>query len=145
MLISFVPVQYENANQAVSYYSTSTFQYDPGLIKWGAANLSNGTAISTGIGQYLSAIDGVKVIIYSGFFVGSLETNERNAAAGIIMEPISSSSLSNISRYDIRYVIVPNYLLGSDVGGHIIAFPSSYYREIGNFQYYTVYEFEGNI
>ncbi len=145
MLISFVPVQYENANQAVNYYSTSTFQYDPGLIKWGAGNLTNGTAISTGIGQYLSAIDGVKVIIYSGFFVGSLETDERNAAAGIIMEPISSSSLSNISRYDIRYIIVPNYLLGSDVGGHIIAFPSSYYREIGNFQYYTVYEFEGNL
>ena len=111
----------------------------------GCCEPSNGTAISTGIGQYLSAIDGVKVIIYSGFFVGSLETNERNAAAGIIMEPISSSSLSNISRYDIRYIIVPNYLLGSDVGGHIIAFPSSYYREIGNFQYYTVYEFEGNI
>ena len=145
MLFSFVPVQYENANQAVNYYSTSTFQYDPGLIKWGAGNLTNGTAISTGIGQYLSAIDGVKVIIYSGFFVGSLETDERNAAAGIIMEPISSSSLSNISRYDIRYIIVPNYLLGSDVGGHIIAFPSSYYREIGNFQYYTVYEFEGNL
>jgi hypothetical protein len=145
MLVSFVPVQYQNTNQAVTYYSTSTFQYDPGLVKWGSTNLGNGTAIAPEIGQYLSAIDGVRVIIYSGFFVGSLETTERNAAAGIILEPTSIYSFNNITKYDIRYIIVPNYLLNSVVGGHRISFPSKYYRDIGNFQYYKVYEFEGAI
>jgi hypothetical protein len=145
MLVSFVPVQYQNANQAVTYYSTSTFQYDPGLVKWGSTNLGNGTAIAPEIGQYLSAIDGVRVIIYSGFFVGSLETTERNAAAGIILEPTSIYSFNNITKYDIRYIIVPNYLLNSVIGGHRISFPSKYYRDIGNFQYYKVYEFEGAI
>ena len=139
-LLLMIPVQMAASAYSVSYYSTGTFQYDSTLVSWGAGNLSNGTVIAPStIGEYLSAVDGAKVITYTGFFVGMHELAMRNAAAQIVLNPGSNLSKNYTSQYDIRYVVIEKSLVNTTLDGHYISFPSSMYRDVLTTQYYEVF------
>ena len=95
-------------------------------------------------GNYLSAETGARVIIYSGFIVGSVEIEERNAALSVILNSTSRAALSNLSKYDIKYIVIQSIYLNTTFYGHLITFPASYYMYVGTFDSYVLYEVKAN-
>ena len=139
-LIIMAPVQILFASNTVSYYSSGDFEYSPSLIQFGYTHFNNGTVLAPNIGTFISSQDNAKVIIYTGFVVGPLQLEERNAGLSIIIASTSNSSLYNITKYNISYIIVQSWLLNTTVDGHIVAFPSPYYQLAGIFDSYNVYK-----
>jgi hypothetical protein len=84
------------------------------------------------------------VLIYSGFIVGSVEIEERNAALSVILNSTSRAALSNLSKYDIKYIVIQSIYLNTTIDGHLITFPASYYMYVGTFDSYTLYEVKAN-
>lgn len=140
LLLVLIPAQIVATENSLGFYSSGTFQYDQQLITWGKGNITNGTVVApSSIGEYLCAIDGLKVITYTGYFVGSNEVAQRNAAAEIVINSTSNQSLGYISRYSVSYVIVQKDLLGQKIDGHTIKFPSPLYSLVKTTQYYEVF------
>lgn len=146
VIIALISIPFQAASSAanVNYYSTGDFTYDQALVAWGQSNLANGTVVAPHIGNYLSAVDGVPVIIYGDFLVGSIQINQRNAAISLILNPGSTSSLQNITKYSIGYVIVKNSVLNSTINGNRILFPPQYFHVVYSDQYYTVEKYTGH-
>lgn len=139
-LIIMAPVQIILASNTVSYYSSGDFQYSPSLIQFGQTHFNNGTVLAPNIGTFISSQDNARVIVYTGFVVGPLQIEERNAGLSIILASTSNSSLYNITKYDITYIIVQSWLLNTTVNGHTVAFPSPNYQLAGIFDSYYVYK-----
>jgi hypothetical protein len=142
-LIIMAPVQILFASNTVSYYSSGDFQYSSSLIKYGQSHFNNSTVLAPNIGTFIAAEDNARVIIYTGFVVGSVQVDERNAGLTIILASTSQSSLYNISKYDIRYVIVQSSILNKTIDGDLVIFPSPYYQLSGIFDSYYVYKVAG--
>ena len=142
-LIIMAPVQILFASNTVSYYSSGDFQYSSSLIKYGQSHFNNSTVLAPNIGTFIAAEDNARVIIYTGFVVGSVQVDERNAGLSIILASTSQSSLYNISKYDIRYVIVQSSILNKTIDGDLVIFPSPYYQLSGIFDSYYVYKVAG--
>ncbi len=141
ILFLLLPIQYLNEQQSVYYYSTGSFQYDPGLIHWSEENTAGKVVVAPSIGEYISALSGARVIIYSGYFVGTKEMELRNAGAGIILMSGSNSSIENITKYQVTYIVVPNYMVNSTVDGkYYVTFSPAYYDLVERFSFYTVYQ-----
>jgi hypothetical protein len=138
-LLIMAPVQLILASNTVSYYSSGDFQYSPSLIQYGQTHFNNGTVLAPNIGTFISSQDNARVIVYTGFVVGSLQIEERNAGLDIIIASTSNSSLYNITKYNISYIIVQSWMLNATIGGHIVKFPSPYYQLAGIFNSYYVY------
>ena len=143
-IVAAAPTQLILANHTVSYYNSGDFAYSQSLITYGEDHFNNSTVIAPSIGNYLSAETGARVIIYSGFIVGSVEIEERNAALSVILNSTSRAALSNLSKYDIKYVVIQSIYLNTTFDGHLITFPASYYMYVGTFDSYTLYEVKAN-
>ncbi|MCL4451391.1 MAG: hypothetical protein M1327_02030 [Candidatus Thermoplasmatota archaeon] len=142
-LMIMAPVQILFASNTVSYYSSGDFQYSSSLIQYGETHFSNSTILAPNIGTFIAAQDSAKVIIYTGFVVGTLQVQERNAGLSIILASTSQSSLYNISKYNIGYVIVQSSILNTTIYGQHVIFPTPYYRLVGIFDSYYVYKVVG--
>ncbi|MCL4329506.1 MAG: hypothetical protein M1533_00705 [Candidatus Thermoplasmatota archaeon] len=141
LLFLLLPVQYLNEQQSIHYYSSGSFQYDPGLVHWAETHMAGKVVVAPSIGEYISAVSGAKVIIYSGYFVGTVEMELRNAGAGIILMSGSNSSLTNVTDYQVSFIIVPNYMVNTTVDGkYYVSFSPAYYEFVERFSYYTVYQ-----
>jgi hypothetical protein len=139
-LIIMAPVQIILASHTVSYYSTGDFQNSPSLIEYGQTHFNNTTVLAPNIGTIISSQDNARVIIYTGFVVGPLQIKERNAGLGIIIASTSHSSLYNITKYNISYIIVQSSMLNTTIDGNIVTFPPPYYQLAGIFESYYVYK-----
>lgn len=137
ILMIFGPVQVFLDNGSSNFYLSGQFQYDQSLINYGATHFENYTVVAPYIGQYLSAIDGTHVIMYTGFIVGPTQIMERNAAIDIVIDPANSST--NLSRYNIGYVIIPSAWENTTVDGHYISL-YRYFQCVYTDKYYSVYE-----
>lgn len=144
-IIAAAPTQVILANHTVSYYNSGEFAYSPALIRYGQDHFNNSTVIAPSIGNYISAQTGARVIMYTGFVVGSVEIEEQNAALSVILNSTSIGAFANISRYDIRYIVIQNTYLNTTLNGHFINFPDLYYQYIGTFGGYILYEIKPGI
>lgn len=142
-VLASVPFQAANSAASIHYYSTGDFRYDQALIKWGSSNFGNKTVVAPHIGNYIAANDGVPVIVYGDFLVGSAQISQRNAATGIITDSGGLSALQNMTKYNVGYVVVKNSLFNSTVDGKRITFGLPYYTVVYRDQYYTVEKFTG--
>ncbi len=134
------PLQVYLDQGSAQFYSSGPFQYDQQLIDYGAnaTHFGNYTVLAPYFGQTLSAIDGVRIIIYEGFIFGEVQINERNAAIGILTDPGSNSSRLNITEYNIGFVIIPASWENSSVSGVYINL--SQFTVVFSDQYYIVYK-----
>jgi len=139
-MLVMAPVQVLLASNTVSYYSTGNFQYSSSLIQYGETHFKNGTILAPNIGNFISAQDGARVIIYTGFVVGPVQIEERNAGLSIILNSSSAYSLQNIKQYNISYIIIQSSLINTTINGHLITFPTTFYDFRGAFDSYYVYQ-----
>ncbi len=144
-LLVLGPVQFYFGSATVSYYSTGEFTYSSSLIEYGQSHFNNTTVIAPDIGTYLSAADHARVILYSGYLVGSVELEQRNAALSIILDSGSPAAFTNISKYNVSYIVVPTNILNTSFDGHSITFSPSFYTYIGEFDTYSLFEVSKNI
>ncbi len=135
-----VPLQAASAYQGVVHYRSGYYQYDPALLQWGESNFGNSTVVAPNIGNYISAVDGVPVIVYGNFLVGGGQIGQRNAAASIISDPGSSLSLQYLSQYNIGYVVVTETAAISNPG----LFPAGMYSAVFQDSHYVVEKYTGS-
>lgn len=136
-----VPFQVINANGSVAHYKSGYYQYDSALLEWGAGNLTKGTVVAPNIGNYISSVDGVPVIIYGNFLVGGNQIEQRNAAISIVSDPSSQQSVAYLHQYNISYVVVSTEYLSSL--GNSTFFPTSLYTQVYSDKFYVVEKFTG--
>ena len=139
MLVVAIPGQLYTGVYSTHFYSSGEYQYDPGLIKWASSNMVNGTIGAPLIGNYLSGVDGLPVILYSGFIVGGNQINERNAVIDLILFPNANFTVQEVEKYHITYIVVQNNYINSTVDSHLLTFSSSPFHFMRRFSYYTVY------
>ncbi|HKJ97180.1 MAG TPA: hypothetical protein VJ944_05520 [Thermoplasmataceae archaeon] len=136
-----VPFQAGIAAGSVSHYKSGYYQYDAQLLAWGEKNLSNGIVIAPNIGNYISSVDGVPVIVYGNFLVGGSQIDLRNAATYIVMNPANQTSANYIHEYGIKYIVVTQEFLASQASSGY--FPSGMYKEVFSDKYYVVEQYTG--
>ncbi len=134
------PVQVFLDQNASHFYSTGSFQYDQNLVNYASnsSHFGNYTVLAPYVGQYLSSIDGTRVIMYEGIVYGNTQINERNAAIGILEMPNSTSSQLNITNYNLGYVIIPTSWVNSTVDG--VSINLGMFSIVYADNYYTVYQ-----
>lgn len=140
IVVATIPIQVSNATGSISHYKTGYYQYDPTLLAWGESNLTGGTVIAPNIGNYISAVDGVPVIVYGNFLVGGTQISQRNAGTYVVTNPGSPMSLQYISQYNISYLVLPQSYMEKNSS----AFSTSLYNQVFSDQYYTVLEYIGS-
>lgn len=139
LLVIGIPSQFYFADISSNYYSSGGFQYDPALVSWASTHLVNGTVAAPEIGNYLSAIDGSHVIIYSGFLVGSDQIAQRNAVYDLIFSPDNLSTGQLVQNLDLKYLVIGNSYVNSTVNGYYLTFDNPHFKLMEKFQYYSVY------
>lgn len=134
-----IPSQFIIGSVSSNYYSSGGFVYDQKLVSWAETNMQNGTVAAPEIGNYLSAISGNHVIIYSGFLVGTYQINQRNAVFDLIFHPHNASTQQNVSKFNIKYLVVLNGDINSTVDGQYVNLHQYPFTLMHRFQYYSVY------
>ncbi len=137
-----VPVQVSFAAQSVSHYKSGYYQYDATLLAWGQTHFVNGTVVAPNVGNYISSVDGAPVIVYGNFLVGNAQIEYRNAAAYIVLNPGSQTSINYIHQYGIRYIVVTSAFMNSVQETNY--FPAGMYKQVFSDQHYYVEEYIGN-
>ncbi|GEM_PF-5170603 len=133
-----IPSQFAISSSASHYYSEGMFLYDHDLITWAGSHMQNGTILAPEIGNYISSIDGLPVILYSGFIVGKEQIIQREVALDLISGHINSSLMKLLDTYNIRYLILPLSLMEKNGSEHVnIKTPPLYLMK--NFGDYSVY------
>lgn len=138
-VVAGIPSQALIGAYSSNYYSSGDFAYDQQLVSWAETHLQNGTVAAPSIGNYLSAVSGVSVILYSGFLVGTNQITERNAVIDLMFNPHSNATAYNVTLYNIKYLVIQNKYIGSTVDGHLINLQQSPFKLMQKFQYYSVY------
>lgn len=139
LVVIGLPSQFILGYTSSTYYSSSGFSYDPGLVAWASTHMENGTVAAPEIGNYLASIDGNSVIIYSGFLVGQDQITQRNAVFDLMFYPSNQSTADQVNHYNIRYLVIENSFVNTTVDGHYLTFQRSPFTLVAKFQYYTVY------
>lgn len=134
-----IPSQFIIGSVSSGYYSSGGFLYDQKLVSWAETNMQNGTVAAPEIGNYLAAISGNHVIIYSGFLVGTNQIKQMNAVFSLIFHPGSLSAQQNVSKYDIKYLVIQNSFVNSTVDGQLVNLSQHPFSLMQKFQYYSVY------
>lgn len=139
-VLVLVPVQFLAIEDSARFYTSSGYSYDSGIVSWAEKSHINGTVIAPyPMGDYLSSIDGVKVIPYDGYYYGVREISLMSGAAGVIMNSTSNQSLTFVKENGIDYIVVQNTLINSSISNHRITFPYPDYKLVISSDYYTVY------
>lgn len=136
-----IPFQAVIATGSVSHYKTGYYQYDPALLQWGESHLSNGTVVAPNIGNYISSVDGVPVIVYGNFLVGGTQIDLRNAATYIVMNPGNQTAVNYLQQYHIKYVVVTTSFMNEHSASNY--FPADHYTKVFSDKYYVVEEYMG--
>ncbi len=134
-----IPSQFFIGTVSSGYYSSGGFSYDQGLVSWASENVHNGTIAAPEIGNYISAVAGSQVIIYSGFLVGTHQIEQRNAVIQLLLHPDNQSTQFNVSKYNIRYLVISNSMVNSTLEGHFIDLQQAPFTFLHKFQSYSVY------
>ncbi len=139
LVIFGVPSQFFIGHYSSTFYSSSGFAYEQDLISWAPSHIGNGTVAAPEIGNYLSAIDGLPVILYSGFLVGQTQIAQRNAVLDLLFHPGNTTTMQQVSHYNIRYLVIANVYLNTTVDGHYITLNSTPFHLMERFSHYSVY------
>lgn len=143
IVVISIPFQVATISGSVNHYESGYYQYDGALLAWGqSTNLGNGTVIAPNIGNYISAVDGVPVIVYGNFLVGGKQIDQRNAAISIVTDPSSQQSVSYIHQYNVSYVVVSQKYINET--GNPGLFPPNMYTKVFSDKYYLVEKYTGS-